>query len=145
MISETVIRPRYGETDQMGVIYHSNYFRYFEVGRTDFYKALGYSYRDLESNGLMFPVLECGCQFISPARYDDEIIVRTRLKSFKHARFKMQYDIVRFDEGIEKRLVTGFTEHAFASIELKPINIKKTHPDLYHALQSALKEDHNEI
>lgn len=145
MISETKIRPRYGETDQMGVIYHSNYFRYFEVGRTDYYKALGYSYRDLESNGILFPVLECGCQFISPARYDDEIIVRTKLQSFKHARFKMQYTIVRFDGGVEKQLVTGFTEHAFASADLKPLNIRKTHPDLYAALQKALKEDSNAV
>jgi len=140
MISETIIRPRYGETDQMGVIYHSNYFRYFEVGRTDFYKAIGFAYKDLESVGVLFPVLSCGCTFMSPARYDEEIIVLTRLETFKHARFRMHYDIVRREGDGEVRLVSGFTEHAFANRELRPINIKKTHPALYEELMKAMEE-----
>lgn len=140
MVSETIIYPRYGETDQMGVIYHSNYFRYFEVGRTDFYKAIGFSYKVLESEGVLFPVLECGCTFVSPAHYDEEVIVRTRLESFKFARFRMHYDIVRFDDGVEKRLVSGFTEHAFANRDLKPVNIKKTHPHLYEVLKKSLED-----
>lgn len=140
MVWETTIYPRYGETDQMGVIYHSNYFRYFEVGRTDFYKAIGFSYKVLESEGVLFPVLECGCTFTSPAHYDEEIIVKTRLESFKFARFRMHYDIVRREGDAEKLLVSGFTEHAFASRELKPINIKKTHPALYDRLKKALEE-----
>ncbi len=145
MYSVTIIRPRYSETDQMGVIYHSNYFKYFEVGRTDFYKLIGYSYKNLEAEGILFPVLECGCTFGSPAHYDEEIRVITRLENFKFARFRMHYDIFRSDEEGEKLLVSGFTEHAFANKELKPINIKKTNPALYAELKNCLGGQNHEV
>lgn len=145
MHSETIIRPRYGETDQMGVIYHSNYFRYFEVARTDYFKAMGFAYRKLEEEGVLFPVLECNCKFISPARYDDEIIVKAQLGHFKGARFRLNYEITRMDDDGLKVLVKGFTEHAFASKDLKPLNIKKSHPHLYEKLIKAMEENAHEV
>src|SRR5204863_4018597 len=73
----THIRVRYAETDQMGVVYYANYFVWFEVARTDLLRTLGWTYREMEASGVMLPVIEAHCEYRRPARYDDEIEVRT--------------------------------------------------------------------
>ncbi len=78
--SETKIRVRYAETDQMGVVYHGNYFAYFEAGRGEFIRDLGFSYADMERQGMILPIVDVHCKFIRPARYDDLITIRTTLK-----------------------------------------------------------------
>ena len=75
--STTTLRVRYAETDQMGVVYHANYLVWFEVGRTDLLRQLGWTYREMEKTGVRLPVIEVECTYRSPARYDDEIEVRT--------------------------------------------------------------------
>ena len=78
--SETQIRVRYAETDQMGVVYHSNYFYYFESSRAESIRQLGYTYVDMEKMGIIMPVIEVHCKYLRPARYDDLLIVKTILK-----------------------------------------------------------------
>ena len=80
-INDVVIKVRYGETDQMGIAYHGNYFTWFEVGRSEFFNSLGYTYKKLEEEGIILPVIECSCEYIKPAKYFDEIIIRTKIKS----------------------------------------------------------------
>ena len=81
VVSETRMRVRYAETDQMGVVYHANYFVWFEVGRVELLRQLGFSYRDMEQNdGCGIAVVDARCRYKAPARYDDEVIVRTHLK-----------------------------------------------------------------
>ncbi|HVS97995.1 MAG TPA: thioesterase family protein [Puia sp.] len=77
---ETTVRVRYAETDQMNVVYHGNYAQYFEIGRVEALRALGLSYKELESTGIIMPVVEWTAKFLRPARYDDLLTVRTTLK-----------------------------------------------------------------
>jgi len=75
-VYETNIRVRYAETDQMGVVYHGNYFQYFEVARAECIRALGMTYADMEKAGIVMPVVEVSCRYLRPARYDDLLTVK---------------------------------------------------------------------
>src|ERR1700744_3857241 len=80
--SETQIRVRYAETDQMNVVYHGNYAQYFEVGRVETIRQLGMSYKDVETSGIVMPVIEWTAKFIRPAHYDDLLTIRTNIKKW---------------------------------------------------------------
>jgi acyl-CoA thioester hydrolase len=80
--SETTIRVRYAETDQMNVVYHGNYAQYFEVGRVESIRQLGLSYKDVEASGIVMPVIEWTAKFVRPAHYDDLLTVRTSVKKW---------------------------------------------------------------
>ncbi|MBE3592949.1 MAG: acyl-CoA thioesterase [Thermoanaerobacter sp.] len=126
------IRVRYGETDKMGIVYYSNYFNWFEIGRTEFFRSLGMSYRSLEEKNVMLPVIDAQCKYFSPALYDDLIIIRTRLEFVKGTRLKFLYNIIRKEDN--KLLAQGYTEHPFTNLEKKPINLKKVMPEVYEML-----------
>lgn len=79
-ISETTIRVRYAETDQMNVVYHGNYAQYFEVGRAESIRQLGFTYKDMEQMGIIMPIVEWHAKFVRPAHYDDLLTVKTMLK-----------------------------------------------------------------
>jgi acyl-CoA thioester hydrolase len=81
-ISETQVRVRYAETDQMNVVYHGNYAQYFEVGRVEAIRQLGMSYKDLEATGIIMPVIEWTAKFMRPAHYDDLLTIRTTLRDW---------------------------------------------------------------
>src|ERR1700761_183806 len=81
-VSETTIRVRYAETDQMNVVYHGNYAQYFEVGRVESIRQLGLSYKDVEASGVIMPVIEWTAKFIRPAHYDDLLTIRTTIKQW---------------------------------------------------------------
>jgi acyl-CoA thioester hydrolase len=104
------VRVRYAETDQMGVVYHSNYFVWFEVGRTDLLRSAGWTYREMEADGLSLPVIEAHCDYRQPARYDDELEVRTTGALMSPVRVAFSYEIVRPADG--ELLATGRTVHA---------------------------------
>ncbi len=93
--SEARVRVRYAETDQMGVVYHSNYIIWFEVGRVEFLRQLGFAYRDMESDGLHLPVVEVKCRYKQPALYDDEIIVRTTMLNMRSSMIRFGYEVLR--------------------------------------------------
>ena len=78
--STTKIRVRYAETDQMGIVYHSNYFLYFESGRTESIRELGFTYADMENIGVIMPVSDVHCRYLRSAKYDDLLTVKTTLK-----------------------------------------------------------------
>jgi acyl-CoA thioester hydrolase len=119
--SRSRIRVRYAETDQMGVAYHGNYFAWFEVGRTDLLRDLGFTYKDLEADGLRLPVIEAQARFLRPARYDDVLDVHTRLASCRGATVTFDYAVRR--EGHETPLATGSTSHAAVDAEGRPRRI----------------------
>jgi acyl-CoA thioester hydrolase len=108
--SSSTLRVRYAETDQMGVAHHAEYFAWFEVGRTDLLRSCGCTYRDLETQGLHFPVIEARARYLRPAYYDDVLEIRTRVASVSGARVAFDYAVHR--EGTEGPLATAFTEHA---------------------------------
>ncbi|MCC5910208.1 MAG: acyl-CoA thioesterase [Clostridiaceae bacterium] len=121
----------------MGVVYHGNYFTWFEIGRTSFLRELGYSYNKLEEENIMLPVVEAKCNFKAPAKYDDEIIIETKIKEITGVRITYQYNILKKTD--DKLLATGTTTHAFVDNNFKPINFKKTHPGLYDSLTVRLE------
>jgi acyl-CoA thioester hydrolase len=117
--NETRIRVRYAETDQMGVVYHANHFIWFEIGRVEFLRQLGFSYKDMEREDDCFiAVVDAQCRYRAPVHYDDEVVVSTYLK---HARSKVihfGYELRMLDSG--KLLAEGETTHVVANAEMKP-------------------------
>ena len=110
----TSLRVIYGDTDQMGVVYYTNYLRYFEAGRNEFIRARGLRYRDFEERfGLRLPVAEAQVSYRVPARYDDLLTVETSLAEVKRASARFGYRIVRGGEV----LATGHTTHACVDLE----------------------------
>lgn len=120
--NDALVRPRYAETDQMGVIYHGNYYAWFEVGRSDFFRSLGYTYKRLEQEGIILPVVESSCKYIKPAMYDEEVLIRTYVEMQKGIRIGFKYEILRKED--EVLLAEGRTLHAFVGKDLKPIRLK---------------------
>ncbi len=131
------IRPRYEETDQMGVIYHGNYITYFEQARSGFFRALGYSYSQLEDAGFWLPIIEVGCKYFAPAKYDEEIYVKTTVSDFKGVRMSFKYDVYSVKD--DELLVSGFTKHATTNKELKPISLKKKMSDFYEIVINSME------
>ena len=117
-VCETTIRVRYAETDQMGVVYHSNHFIWFEVGRVEFLRQLGFSYREMEENdGCCIAVVDARCRYKAPARYDDEIVVRTRLKNVRESLVHFGYELIRAADGV--LLAEGETTHIVTDLRMK--------------------------
>ena len=136
MQTETRFIARYSETDQMGIIHHSNYAVWFEAGRTDFFKTVGIPNTKIEEKGILLPLYEMNCQFKSPASYEDEILVITNLKSLSRVRMSFAYQVLNAENN--KLLATGETMHAWTDKALKPINAAKTVPDVYSLLSQTV-------
>jgi acyl-CoA thioester hydrolase len=117
VICESRLRVRYAETDQMGVVYHSNHFIWFEIGRVELMRQLGFSYRDMEQNdGCFIAVVDARCRYKAPAHYDDEIIVRTHLKNVRESVVHFGYELVRADDGT--LLAEGETTHIVTDAQM---------------------------
>ena len=101
---------RYAETDKMGIVYYANYLVWFEVGRTDLLRERGWSYREMEGDGLSLPVVEVGCTYRRPALYDDELEVRTTGVLLSPVRVRFDYQVVRPADAAT--VAEGHTVHA---------------------------------
>lgn len=110
IVRETQLRVRYAETDQMGVVYYGNYPQYFEVGRAEFIRDLGLSYRDMEEMGVLMPVIEMNVRYLRPARYDELLNLRTSLAELPDRRITMRTEV--FNE-VGKLCVVGVVSLAF--------------------------------
>jgi len=120
-VVETEVRVRYAETDAQGIVYYSNYFVWFEVGRVDYFRELGLSYADLEREGLGFLIAEASCRYHAPAHFDELLMVRTWVEEVKSRSFILAYEMVNKETG--KLLATGRTVQVFVNQEGKPIAI----------------------
>ncbi len=109
----------YGDTDNMGVAYHANYLRWFEMGRTEMFRFLGLTYKSIESKGVYLPVSEVYCKFRSPAHYDDLIVIETALDTRVRGGIKFDYRI--FAEDGQTLLVEGYTKHACLNADGKVV------------------------
>lgn len=112
--NETKIRVRYGETDQMGVVYHANYATYFEVGRTEWLRQYGITYKSMEDTGIMLPVISLEIKYKNPAKYDDELTVVTSIKNLPRARIEFDYELVNASGEL---LATGNTVLVFVDMK----------------------------
>ena len=126
VVNESRLRVRYAETDQMGVVYHANHFIWFEVGRVELLRQLGFSYKEMEQQDNCFiAVVDARCRYKAPARYDDEIIVRTWLKNIRESVIHFGYELVRVEDG--SLLAEGETTHIVADAQMQ----KTTLPEKY--------------
>jgi acyl-CoA thioester hydrolase len=132
--NETRLRVRYAETDQMGVVYHSNHLIWFEVGRVELMRQMGFSYRDMErDDGRFIAVAEATCRYRAPVYYDQEVIVRTRLKSVRESVIVFSYELVRADDGA--LAAEGETTHIVTDSNMKVAAL----PEKYlHAFRTAI-------
>lgn len=132
---ESKVRVRYAETDAMGIVYHSNYYVWFEVGRGDFLRRFDMSYKQMEEMGIILPVVESHCRYRIPAQYDDLLTIRTQVKELGAVKLSFQYQVIRdLDNTL---LAEGETVHAFTDKTKKPLNMKKKNSELYDLLMKA--------
>ena len=137
MISETTIRVRYAETDQMGIVYHANYFTWFEIARTEFLRSFSIDYRELEAQNVLLPVIDVGCKYITSAKYDDEVIIKTKLTRIKGVRLEFKYQVYRKIDNV--LLAEGYTKHAFVDKQLKPVNFRRKFNELWDELNESVE------
>ncbi len=129
----TEYRIRYSDTDKMGVVYHGNYLRFFEIARTEMLRSLGLPYAELEQAGYMLPVLESYASYLLPAKYDELLQLHASIEASISAKMTIQYAITRQGE----TLVTGWTRHVFVtSHNFKPVRPPKHFVDIVKGTQS---------
>ena len=126
---ETTTRVRYAETDRMGVVYHANYLVWFEIGRTEFCRARGFSYRDMEENDQAFLVVaESYCRYKAPAYYDDELLIRTHVTELRRRSVRFGYEIIRQSDG--QIIAEGETGHVVTDAKGRVISMPEIYRDL---------------
>ena len=120
-VRRTRVRVRYAETDRMGVVYYANYLVWFEVGRTEWLRETGWTYREMERDGISLPVIEAHCDYRQPARYDDEIEIATRGTVVTPVRIRFDYEVARAADGTIAAV--GHTMHAAVDTSGKPCRL----------------------
>ena len=128
-VSTSIVRVRYAETDKMGVVYYAHYFVWFEIGRTDWLRETGWTYREMELAGLMLPVLESHCEYKLGARYDDEIEIRTRARLVSPVRIAFDYELARRADGVA--VASGHTVHVTLDSAGRPTRLPPRVKELF--------------
>ena len=137
-ISEKTIEVRYAETDQMGVVYHANYLVWMELGRTQLIKDLGFSYAEMEREGVISPVIDIQASYKKPLRYGEIATVKTWIEQYDGVRVVYGYEILTVEEEVA---VTGYSKHVCVKKEsFRPIQIKKQFPNWHIAYEQAKKQ-----
>ena len=131
---ETKLRVRYAETDKMGVVYHSNFVIWFEVGRVELFRQLGFQYSDMEAvDNCHIPVVDLRVRYKAPAQYDDEIVVRTRIKNVRSSLLHFSYEIFR--ESDRTLLATGETMHIIVDSKLERTTLPEKYMQAFNGLK----------
>lgn len=134
-VNETTLRVRYAETDQMGVVYHSNHLIWFEVGRVELLRQMGFSYRDMErEDGRFIAVVEAKCRYKAPVYYDEEVLVRTKLKAVRDSVIIFQYELNRVKTG--DLLAQGETTHIVTDSKMKVAVLPQKYLSVFRAAVS---------
>ena len=133
---ETRFRVRYAETDQMGVVYYSNYLIWMELGRAEYFRATGGRYKDMEANdGILLAVVDAHCRYLYPARYDEEIAVTTSIAIANRRMVQFRYEIR--DPLLDRMLAHGETKHIFLNREMKPVKLPEKYFGAFGIVGSA--------
>lgn len=136
-MSKTFIKVRYAETDKMGIVYHSNYYIYFEVAREDFIEETGLKYKELEDLGIMMPLVETWCKYYLGAKYGDKLSVETKIEELTPVKVKLSYTVRRDEDN--KLIAKGTTLQTFVdSKSFRIINLKKKYPEVWEKFQKIL-------
>jgi acyl-CoA thioester hydrolase len=127
---ETRFRVRYAETDQMGVVYYANYLIWMELGRAEYCRAVGIRYRDMEvDDGVLLAVVEAHCRYLHPARYDEEIAVKTWVAKANQRMVEFEYDIRDAQNG--RQLASGGTKHMFLGAGMRPVKLPEKYLPMF--------------
>jgi acyl-CoA thioester hydrolase len=128
--SESRLRVRYAETDRMGVVYYANYLVWMEVGRVDLCKAVGFNYRDMENeDGIFLAVAESHCRYRSPARFDDEVTVKTWIEEANSRIVKFAYEMSLTEDG--RVLAAGHTRHVFVNQKMQRARLPRKYYEMF--------------
>jgi acyl-CoA thioester hydrolase len=123
-VSQTRIRVRYAETDQMGVVYYANFFIWFEIGRVELLRELGFHYKQMEiDDNCHIPVVEASCRYKSPAHYDDELVLETRVLQLRRSVIKFGYRLLRLEKEASTLLAEGETTHVTVDRLMRPVRL----------------------
>jgi len=135
--SNTNITVRYVETDQMGIVHHSNYYIYFEIAREDLIANIGMSYKDMEDLGIMMPIIETQCRYIEGAKYTDKLLIETTVEELSPAKVVLNYTVIRVADN--KIIAKGKTMQTFVDKDsFRIINLKRIHPNIYAKLEGLI-------
>ena len=137
--SAALCRVTYRMTDQMGVVYHGNYLELFEMGRVELLRSTGVSYREMEEEGFLLPVVHAACDYLSPAKYDDLLEIRTRVMTLTRAKIHFAYEVRRLDP--DALLARGRTHHVYLSPEG---SIRRLSPEWLTRLERLMDSQANE-
>lgn len=128
---DTRFRVRYAETDQMGVVYYANYLVWMEIGRVELVRSRGFDYKDLEQEGFYLSVIEANCRYLHPARYDQEIIVRTEVVKSSSRIVEFGYEIRSAEP--DRLLTEGSTRHIWLNREWRPARLPERYSRVWQA------------
>jgi len=117
------IKVYYKDIDQMGIVYYSRYFEFFEEARTEMLSSIGLDYSNIEENGTMLPVIEAHCEYKKGATFSQDLIVKTYIRELPKVKIKFEYKIC--PAGSDEILLTGYTVHACTNLKGKPIKMPK--------------------
>ncbi len=131
-------RAQYYETDQMGVVHHSNYIRWFEEARVEFLERIGAGYKEMEAAGIISPVVSVACKYRSMVRFADTVEIRLAITAYNGIKLELAYEVRDAQTG-ELRC-TGESSHCFLGPEGKPVSLKKDYPEYHRLFSSYLQE-----
>jgi acyl-CoA thioester hydrolase len=137
MVTSICFPVKLTEIDSLGIAHHSHYPIWFEVGRGNFFKKAGISKHKMSDQGLFLPLLKMKCEYKSPARYGDKILLTTSLTCISCVKAKFEYKILNKSNG--KVLATGNTVHAWTNKKLEPLNMEKAAPEIYMKLKQLVE------
>ena len=129
---------KYYDTDQMGIVHHSNYIRWFEEARIELMNHVGLPYRQMEENGILIPVLGVTCNYKHPIRFDETIVLELKIRNYNGVRFEVVYTGRQKETGLLS--CTGVSQHCFTTPALKPIRLKQHFPVWHEAFERAAAE-----
>lgn len=127
---------QYYETDQMGIVHHSNYIRWFEEARTDLLEQLGTGYDKIEKAGIISPVLGVECDYLRMVRFGDTVIIKANVVEYNGIKLILEYKVL--DAETEMIHCIGVTKHCFLNEKGKPVMLKKKHPELHKIFLNSL-------
>ena len=139
MRTYTDIEVRYAETDQMGVVHHAVYPIWFETARTDYSAKLGMTYHKMEEMGVMLPVSQLELHYLGSAKYGETVRVETRAVRLTPARVVFCYRI--FAQDSDRVITTGKSVHAWVGRDMRPLNLRKHFPEIYHLMEEAIEPE----
>jgi acyl-CoA thioester hydrolase len=132
MTHEARVRVRYAETDQMGVAYHANHLVWMEIGRVEYCRAIGIRYREMEqADGILLAVIEVQCRYLQPARYDDEVVIATRVAKLGTRAIEFEYELRLADTTCV--IASGYTKHLFCDRSLRRVRLPQKYVELFQS------------